>query len=458
MKGMNKALTAIKSGITKYDFSLVVFIFFLLFAPPIVPQINTALFATAIAFILLVTKYRGQLVQTVKDSQIWKYFVLMCAFFLYLAIVTVISVFVFKECVQFMHYIKLWYRFFMIVPVLLICSLYICIRCKELKYSVYDLGMCFVYATLFQFVLAFLALICPQIKAFFVAVMYNNTGDTYLGTPWVMERRGFGFSNSFVDSFGFGMGLIGALPLFFINKNRWKIVYTVPFLIFVSLVNVRTGLLIAAVGLVISVPVIFKALKSADKKTRKKFLLTAVVAVVVLALLIALVQVVNPKTIKWILGDFGSVVESVVPDGSSIMENEIFEGMKDDSDSTTADILFSERFWNMPEGLTLVFGCGHTIFGAEGYPNSDVGYINDLWMGGVIGALLLYSAFAWLFIKAFKSTRKLNIKCLVIFFAVSIMIFQIKANAIAFNAGINTILPILFYVIFSAKQETVEGE
>lgn len=455
---MNKALTAIKSGITRYDFSLVVFIFFLVFAPPLVPQINTALFATAIAFVLLVTKYRGSLVQTVKDSQIWKFFILMCAFFLYLAVVTLINVFVFKECVQLMHYIKLWYRLFMIVPVLLICTLYICIRCKELKYSVYDLGMCFVYATLVQFVLAFAALICPQIKAFFVAVMYKNTGDAYLGTPWVMERRGFGFSNSFVDSFGFGMGLIGALPLFFVNKKRWKIICTVPFLIFVSLVNVRTGLLIAAVGFVISVPVIVKAFKTANKKARKKFLITAVIAVILLALLVALVQVVNPKTIKWILGDFSSVVESVVPDGSSIIEKDIFEGMKDDSKSTTADILFSERFWNLPKGVTLIFGCGHTIFGAEGYPNSDVGYVNDLWMGGVIGALLLYSSFVWLFVKSFKITRKLNIKCLVIFFAISVMIFQIKANAIAFNAGINTILPILFYVIFSAKQEIGEGE
>ena len=54
-----------------------------------------------------------------------------------------------------------------------------------------------------QFGLVFISLVIPAVKAAFIAFIYKNTGDIYLGTPWVMERRGFGFSNSFVDSFGF---------------------------------------------------------------------------------------------------------------------------------------------------------------------------------------------------------------------------------------------------------------
>lgn len=446
-------LGSVKNFISKYNFSFILFIFFLLFSPPIIPQINTALFAFAVAFALLIAKrsYRKEIIKTVKDSGMMMFVTAMIVFFLYIAVITVVNVLVIGERVQLMHYVKLWYRFFMIIPVLMICCIYICLRAKELKYSVYDLSICFITATMVQFVFVIAALFFPAVKKFFTSIMYVNTGDGYLNIPWVMARRGFGFVNTFVDSFGFGMGLIAALPLFFIKKGRWKLAYLVPCLLFVSIVNVRTGLIVAGIGLLMSLPVIYHAFKELDREGKKKAVLIVLVAILILIMLVGLVKIFSPLTINWIIGDMNSVVETVLPNSGEYLPE-----VETDSETTTAEVLFSDRFWNIPIGKTILFGSGHTIYGAEGYPNSDVGYVNDLWLGGIIGCVLLYGAFVLLFIKAFKNAAKLNIKMLVIFFALSILVFQIKANAIMFNAGLNTMLPMLFYICLYGKEGVKE--
>ena len=440
---MYKIIEQLKEVSVKYRFSFIIFIFFLLFSPPIIPQINTALIAAVVAAVLLATKYRASVISTIKKMQMNKFVIAMFGFFAYVAIIACLNIFVLGEKVQFMHYVKLGYRFFLIIPILMICVLYICIRSKELNYSIYNLAICFVIATMIQFLLTLIALLFPNVKDFFVSIMYANTGDSYLNIPWVMDRRGFGFCNTFVDSFGFGMGIIACLPLFFVKKNNWKMVYFIPCLILVSLVNVRTGLVMAGMGLVISIPIVFSAFIKAERNYKIKAIKTIVISLGILAAFVLLVAHCNRVTLNWIMGDVNSVIEATVPNAE-----EIIIEVESDSQTTTADTLFSDRFWNIPPIGTLILGSGHTIYGAEGYPNSDVGYINDLWLGGVIGCLLLYGAFAGLFTRAFKSTKEKNIKLLIIYLALSILVFQIKANAIMFNAGLNTIIPILFYICY----------
>lgn len=459
-------LKLLKMKVPKIDWVLVGFLFVLLFGPPVIPDINTALFAGVFALVMLLTRYRRELRQAIIDSGVFKFFAAMVVFFIYLAVVTVVNI-ALGEQVQLMHYVRLWYRFFLIVPMLLVCSLYVCLRAKELNYGVFDLAKCFLAAVLIQVVLALLALLLPQLKAWFVSVIYANTGDRYMGIPWIMQRRGFGFSNSFADSFGWGMGLLAALPLFFVRPKRYWPILLCPVILFVSLVNVRTGLIIAALGLVISVPNLLVVFRRGDWAEKKKMLLTVLVAVLILALLIGMIYICNPVTLEWILGDVisvsNAVVQSVIPGNNNTEPTQTDPQATDPQATdpqhsskpltTTADTLFSSRFWNIPLGWALVFGTGHTIYEAEGYPHSDVGYVNDLWMGGIVGSLLLYGAFALLFVAAFKSAKEKHMKLLVLFFAASMLAFQVKANATMFNAGTVVMLPMLFFMIYDGSQK-----
>lgn len=491
----------IKGKTVKVDPILIAFLFVLLFGPPVIPEINTALFAGAFAFVMLATKYRRALWRTIADCGMPRFVLTMAAFFVYLAVITVVN-FLLGERVQLMHYVKLWYRFFLLVPMLLICSLYICLRAKALGYGVTGVAGCFLGAVLIQVVLAMLALLLPELKAFFVRTIYANTGDRYMGIPWIMQRRGFGFTNSFADSFGWGMGLLAALPLFLVKPKRYWPILLCPVILFVSLVNVRTGLVMAALGAAFSLPHLAMVFWRADRREKLKMVLTVVAAVLILAFLIGMIAVLNPVTLEWILGDVGSVIKALVPGwaGKETVPPALSDptmtvpGTTDPAITTdpsaslpastgpdatvpvttgpngagqadpnkhaltsTADTLFSARYWNIPTGRILLFGSGHTIYGADGYLHSDVGYVNDLWMGGIVGSLLLYFAFGSLIAAAFRSAEEIWLRLLILLFGASMLIFQIKANAVMFNAGTVLILPMLFLVILQGKQKN-KGE
>lgn len=476
---MSNVLINLRDKIKIYDFSLVLFIFFLLFAPPVIPKINTGLIAACVVAVVLLIKYKKETIQTIKDIKMGYFALILVLFFLYVLIITGVN-FLQGEHVQISHYVTLWYRYFLIFPILMISSLFICIKCKKNNYKLYDLVMCYVYAALIQFVLVFLSLNIPALKAFFVSVMYKNTGDFYFGIPWVMERRGFGFSNSFVDTFGFGMGLIASLPLFFIKKDRTYILYLVPCLILISFVNARTGLVVALIGLICSIPHVFNVVREA----KIKVCVTIFFSIVLLCCFVGIVYIQSPKTISWVAGDFASFLnidnaEEITTDQTAtVVENNTTEDSANVPESTTneedttkvseetttdsssqyhtTDVLFSSRFWNLPTGLSLFFGTGHSIYGADGYPNSDVGYVNDLWIGGIVGTLILYFAFFVLFKNAFANTQEKNVKLMLISFVIAILVVQIKANAIMFNAGLNTIMPISFFVC--SKYHLLERE
>ncbi len=432
------------NSVGPYKISFLAFLFLLLFGPPVIPQVNTGLLACLGACVLLVLRYRGELCDTVRRSGAGRFSLLLLVFFGYLAVITPVSALLFHERVQTMHYITQWYRFFLIFPCLTGASLYICLRARELRYTPERLGMCFVWAACAQFVLALAALLIPPLKEAFVAAIYRATGAPYLDIEWVMQRRGFGYSNSFVDSFGWGMGIVAALPFFAVSQKRFRPVLLVPVVLFISILNVRTGLVIAFLGAVASLPHLLKTFLACDKRDKKKAIRTTAASLLIFFLLIATVFAFNKVTLRWIAGDVLSFIDEMEPEQPG--EEDTTHVKLSDSETTTAETLFSDRFWNLPPAGILLFGSGHSIFGAEGYPNSDVGYINDLWLGGVVGCLPLYGAFAVLFLTAFRRSAELKRKLLTVFLAAGFALFQVKANAIMFCAGLNVMLPLLFYL------------
>ncbi len=436
--------------IKKYKPTFILYIFCLLFAPPIIPKINVGLIVALFSFGLIFVKYKDSYIKTLKSSGILRFSAFFVLFLVCLAFTTALNSLILGEWVGLLHYITLWYRYFLIVPVLAFASLYICLRAKELNYSPYDLLYCFILATLIQFGLVFITLLFPDLKDLFIKIIYQNTGDEYLSIPWVTDRRGFGFSNTFVDSFGWGMGLVASLPLFLIKKENFKPVLLIPFLLSVSLVNARTGIVMFAIGVAFGVANLFFSLKGTSLKAKLKALGIINLAIAILVVLCIVILMLNPLTLKWV----GSGIASFLPDTTNTEPNALtdaIDSLKNDADTTTSEVLFSDRFWNLPENYILIFGSGHSLNGAKGYQNSDVGYVNDIWVGGLMGCAILYLALLLVFKTAFKSAKNFNLKALVLFFAICFFVFQIKANAITFSAGLNTTLPILFYIIYHSK-------
>ncbi len=440
-------LTALKqcNRVRNYRISTIIFLFFLLFSPPVIPHVNSGALACVIATILLITRFRKDLFLIFKQSGALLFAAFFGLFLLYLAATTFFNIFLIGHKVQLLHYLKLWYRLFLVCPLLVAASLYLCLRFRELKTTARQICGYFICTVLLQFIMVIVCLLFPTVKSTFTEWIYLQTGDSYLNIPWVMARRGFGFANSFVDSFGWGIGLVASMPLFLIKKNNpWHILLC-PLLLFVSLVNARTGLVVFGIALVLFTFFVIRLYKKSTRKEKLKLLLAIFSALIILTLLCLLLYVTNPITLQWILGD---LISFVPQDGTPNALQEVLQQFADDSETTTAEVLFSAGFWNLPTGSPFIFGAGHTLYGARGYAHSDVGYINDLWMGGIIGCVLLYGAFLLLFRRAWHRTDSLWQRLFILFLGISMVVFQIKANAISFSAGLNVTLPVL--LIFSS--------
>lgn len=414
------------SRLTWKRVSFLVLVFVALFAPPVIPGINLIIPVAVYALARILFKYRSQPRDILSKSGLGMLAKWVVLYFLYYAAVLLIS-FMTGGNVQSGHYIRSIYSLLLYVPVTIIVVLYILIRARELRYDLNQLGKVFVQAGMIQVVIAFLALLIPGVKDFLVGIMLENTADPLLNTPWLVDIRFFGFANSLLDLFGLGIGLLAVLALFLVPAKGYRYLVYFGLLLVLAVLNARSGLIIGALGFIIFLGYLFI--------TNRKFTLTLTVMAlsIIAAGGITLVSFYAPDTLHLAWRDVGS-----------------FIGAGDEGTSAT---LFSDQFWRLPEtAFGAIFGTGHSLYGADGYAHSDVGYINDLWRTGVLGMILLYAPFVAFIVKGVKSTKDRRWKFVFIFFLAGMLVFNVKASIWGYSPAMVVVLAMVGYSAYSKKK------
>lgn len=417
----------------KTSIYIIFLLFFMMFCPPIIPVINIIIPIYIFCGIALFVKYKKDIKEIFIYSQMKMFFSLFIIFFIYLFIIIIINISV-GNGVELSNYIIESYRFGLLLLATSTCILYLICNLKKINCKPENLLILLIAAASIESVLTVLSLIFPSVKQFFVEIMLSNTDSKVIATkPWEVNQRFFGFANDMLDIFGYGVGILSALPIYFaIYKKNLKYLLFVPFLLLTVFFNSRTGLIIFAIGLLCSLPTI--SLKS--KKQKVEAILVFFLFIIVSIVAWFVFSKYYPNTIKWIAKDFPSIFEF------------LFTGKVSEGQVNTATLLFSERFWNFPPFPDIIFGTGHTIYSVKGFANSDVGYVNDLWLCGIVGCLVLYGAFIYLFFTMWKVSRDRTGKCLAVFIFLSFLVFQIKASGIRFNPGMFCSLILCFYYIY----------
>lgn len=410
-------------NVAKDKFLMVIFIFCLLFSPPILPNINFIIPMAFISFLYIVFNYK-------KESKFIKKFFYKTAassyfirgFILYIIyVVLIISISgIYSHSFDVQQTIFILYRCALICPCLILCILFLFIWMKNKNYIIKDLMICLLLAASIQGFLSILSLIFPDIKNILVKVMEFGTNDPLLSNPWHLERRFFGFANNMYDSFGFGTGVLLALSFFCAALWSSKFLIFVPVLIFPALLNSRTGLLISCVGILFSLPLFFLR---QNKLSKKRSLYALLGIVFFIFIIFVFIYLYSKPTYQWIL----SVLQFDKIDPSLIK-------------------LFGKNYWNFPKGILLLFGSGHSLYGAEGFIHSDVGLINDLWIGGIVGSGILYGTIGLTIWKAISTSKSYELKTMYIFFGVALILYNIKSIAITCNVGLITILLLIFAI------------
>ena len=408
---------------------LVIYIFCFLFAPPLIPGINFSFILGGFSLIAILLKYHKRLACIFKRKSFLKFLGFFAAYLILFLCAHLINNFVHGEDV-FDNFLLNLYSMFLNFGVTFVCAIYLVFKCEDLGLGKKDLIKLFIYAGLVQFAISMLALINPGFRDFTINLMTKETNERFMNSPWLLERRFYGLSNNLLDLFGFGMGILATLPLFYASAEHKKLYYlAAPLLLLVSILNSRTGILIFIIGFLTWMI----GTLIARKVNIVKIVMGAVLLVVISTFGLQLLSHFSPHTMEWI-------------------ENDVYSFFDPETTNGTATAIYDDDYWTLPEGEQILIGSGHNISGyssnkVEQQTHTDNGYINEIWKVGLIG-LILYLIFNLYFVKqCYINETDVLYKAMYVFFGIAMMIFLIKGSLVGYNPGNVIIYTMFIYAI-----------
>ena len=290
-----------------------------------------------------------------------------------------------------------------------------------------------VKAGILQGICAILAFLLPPVRQLFVTF-----GDQELFTnEYFLDTRGYGFSMTLIDTFGYGMGLIaGYIILFKWGKGIDKyLLIALVLILFTIAVNARTGILVFLIALAIKV----LYCKSIGQFILRLFPISLflVASYSILPELLKLGVESDNQTISWICFSFSSVFDLM-------QESNV-------SSSDIQELDFLSSFINLPSNpLELIFGTGHYVYDTQsslGF-RTDIGYFNLFWEFGLLGSIIIMIAMFLFMFRPFFLTHDVSIKKICLFNTVTYFMLLMKAILIGYNPGVFVNYLVTFSIYF----------
>ena len=289
------------------------------------------------------------------------------------------------------------------------------------------------------------AFLIPAVKEFFVEKMVAY------GIPYVIKLscyRYSGLAANLSSTAAYVQSALACIALWRGVRGKPLWLFAFPVLAFSANLNVRTTvyLMIAGIG-----AVLIGSLFTKDIKQIGKFFLAGGIALAVAYFGLGLIRYVNPMTYEWL----SRGIEEV----SSFVAGE---------DVPYTDAYFKELSWmlapeHFPGGLKLIFGAGTEIMGTiveDKYGvSSDVGFMNDLWRGGILylaAMSVLYLRTLWKMARSRTVHRETGI-FLAVLFLFFFGITNIKGHFFI-HSDLTVILWILITALVLNREENVKEE
>ena len=96
------------------------------------------------------------------------------------------------------------------------------------------------------------------------------------------------------------------------------------------------------------------------------------------------------------------------------------------------------------------------MYRADGFAHSDVGFVNDLWLSGILGTGFLYGLLFVTFKRVFSSLSDKPLKALIIYLGVAMVFYNIKSISITCNVGLIVVLLLVFILDIDNRRHTLE--
>lgn len=404
----------------KHSLIFVILTFYLLFAPPIM-GIHAMYFVAGFSWLYLILN-NGLLFRSINKGRLQKFYLSLLLMFIWAAFLILINDG--TRSVMF-HYI---YWMISIFPGALAIGLH---TKKHGESEEYVLKL-ILWAGFIQSILTIAAFANNDIKLMFINKLQAD--DTLVMTTYTNEinYRLFGFSSGLTFDMPSAMAVIACIALYLAINVNAKYLFFVPTIAFSAVINARTSIVI----IIISVFVLCVVNKKITGKGLRRafFIVIAVAFGAIIA--ISILQKLSPLTFGW--------VESGI--------NQLLLLFKRDTSSGYFQYLNNASRWILPKGLALIFGTGNRIMGGSKFGvYSDVGYVNDIWFGGLLYTIALYVLVGRLLWKVYRMATIHKNRDFLRFLSITYMICLPVLNVKTFivSMGAFSTLFIIIMVIYT---------
>lgn len=431
---LGKRVLLTKEKIDKISYSL--YLFVLVFAPPIVPYPH--LFLTIFSFLMLATTYKRKVWIVLKKSGIYNWVLAMGLLAMYTVCVPLPISMLCNDIVNTSHYISVINRYGVLIVAVSVCVTYLLCKTDRDGYGYEFLLESLINAGVIEGVCAALAFLFPGVKSIFIFFMKQFSASNLYSNTWYITVRSYGFASTLVDVFGLGAALIAGI-CFFYGITRKKIYMAESIVIAIAtILNSRTGLLVYLISIVLSLLYVLQ--KGDIRKIISTFI--AIGLLIIAGSKILDIMSTNEYTAGW----FQAGIKSI--------QNFMSGNRTSNTSGDAMSMLFQDNFWKFPTFPRIIFGTGHSLYGAEGYAHSDVGYVNEIWLFGILGCLLLYGKIIEMCGMMKKSTRIPVFDYAAVFLLISYFFFNIKGAALGYNPG----AVVMFFIIFVGTYQATSYE
>lgn len=411
-------------AINKSKIKLVLYLFLFIFAPPLIPKVSVIHILFAFSLTYMMINWRTSLKVFFRQKSV-KYFLgFFSMYFLY--ILSRVAYSLVTSPINMDNYLVALYKYYMVLVEIPVCCAFVVIYCWKHRFSYDDLLKILIWVGLIQVVVGGCMIVSPSIKRFLVSYMQKNNGSSIDKiAPWEYNRRYNAISDCMLDMLGWGLGIISAIPLYIEGKGRHKYLIAIPFLILITVANSTTGIIMFVLMVCIGV------LGKLKKISNNKLLIVGMCMVGLVGAVIAMKYIV-PSTYAWTVNEMKAIL-----------------GMKTEKVSSYSKVMSSD-FRVFPDNIVeFFFGTGHTVYRAKGFLHSDLGYVNNIWLGGIVGIVIIYLIYLFLFGGCIKTKHRGLIMAL----AISVYVFELKGMGICYNPGMVLVVLLTFAAISMDKKK-----
>lgn len=240
---------------------------------------------------------------------------------------------------------------------------------------------------LIQGIICIVMVLVPSTREIALNLYYNGREENI----FITSSRIYGISGDYTFFTPVFHGILAMIACVFAVLKNYKYLLYLPFVLISILLNGRIGLMVFALG----VAVAFLTLLLRGKSIFK--VLNYIVVFISIAIIsIVLIKYTVPGTYEWL--------KSGLQDSLKLITEKELSG-------NYSTLLDSMLYW--PQGFSLIWGEGYRVYGEGGALNghsssSDIGYVNDMFMGGIIYISILYTTILRFVLKTKNSNVNLQ--------------------------------------------------